>query len=65
MLALVPMLSLVLPLALQLAGSTPDTAHFPPKEGLLRLYTNCDESRWPSFRTALSSLAEAEVLRAR
>ena len=47
MLALEPMLALVLPLALQLARSVPDTALFPPREELLRLYTNCDESRWP------------------
>src|SRR5438477_9676720 len=24
-----------------------DTALFPPREALIRLYTNCDEARWP------------------
>jgi murein DD-endopeptidase MepM/ murein hydrolase activator NlpD len=39
--------SLSLLLALRLAQASPDTALFPPREELLRLYTNCDESRWP------------------
>jgi murein DD-endopeptidase MepM/ murein hydrolase activator NlpD len=34
-------------LAFQLAQA-PDTALFPRREELLRLYTNCDESHWPS-----------------
>jgi murein DD-endopeptidase MepM/ murein hydrolase activator NlpD len=34
-------------LAFQLAQA-PDTTLFPRREELLRLYTNCDESRWPS-----------------
>jgi murein DD-endopeptidase MepM/ murein hydrolase activator NlpD len=33
-------------LAFQLAQA-PDTTLFPRREELLRLYTNCDESRWP------------------
>ncbi|MFI5207769.1 MAG: M23 family metallopeptidase [Gemmatimonadales bacterium] len=34
-------------LAIQLAQA-PDTTLFPRREELIRLYTNCDESRWPS-----------------
>jgi len=35
-----------LALALQLQAPA-DTVLFPPRESLLRLYTNCDEARWP------------------
>jgi murein DD-endopeptidase MepM/ murein hydrolase activator NlpD len=34
-------------LAIQLAQA-PDTTLFPRREEVLRLYTNCDESRWPT-----------------
>ena len=30
-----------------LAQSPADTSLFPPREALIRLYTNCDEARWP------------------
>ena len=33
-------------LAIQIAQA-PDTTLFPRREELLRLYTNCDEGRWP------------------
>lgn len=36
-------------LALMIAAAAPrqDTTLFPPRETLIRLYTDCDESRWP------------------
>jgi murein DD-endopeptidase MepM/ murein hydrolase activator NlpD len=36
----------VIAIALSLAAAQ-DTTVFPPRETLIRLYTNCDEARWP------------------
>src|SRR5206468_6546065 len=47
MLALAAMAPLFLLVAAQLLGANADTGLFPAREELLRLYTNCDEGRWP------------------
>ena len=41
------MILLALLSALQLPAPGQDTALFLPREAMLRLYTNCDEDRWP------------------
>jgi murein DD-endopeptidase MepM/ murein hydrolase activator NlpD len=41
------MLPLLLAAVLQAAAPQADTALFPAREDMIRLYTNCDEPRWP------------------
>ncbi len=39
--------ALMIAMQVQAPGSAPDTALFPAREAMVRLYTNCDEARWP------------------
>jgi len=48
-------------LAFQVAQA-PDTTLFPPRETVLRLYTNCDESHWPASLVDSSVPKTAEEL---
>jgi murein DD-endopeptidase MepM/ murein hydrolase activator NlpD len=41
------MIILALVAALQLAAPVQDSALFPAREAIIRLYTDCDEDRWP------------------
>lgn len=41
--------SVLLATQLPFPPTVPDTALFPPREVLIRLYTDCDEGRWPGM----------------